>query len=141
VGIATVRPKNSKIKGRGTGAASSPCLHKVFISTPFFASGTDFKQLIEQTQFYCVPSATERDEVRSKICANCVDWCTAKLQVAGNCLPRPCVRQLRGTGAVTAVHLSSFNSSLAEHCAADDPAGTRHIPTETIVEIAQQTRY
>jgi hypothetical protein len=56
--------KHSKIKGRGTVAASSPCLHKVFISTPFFASGTDFKQLIEQTQFIAcrpLPSATKYD--------------------------------------------------------------------------------
>jgi len=56
--------KHSKIKRRGTGAASSRYLHKVFSGTPFFASGTDFKQLIEQTQFIAChppPSATKYD--------------------------------------------------------------------------------
>src|SRR6202022_844584 len=56
--------QHSKIKGHGTGAASSRCLHKVFISTPFFESGTDFRQLIEQTHFIAsrpLPSATKYD--------------------------------------------------------------------------------
>jgi hypothetical protein len=56
--------KHSKIKGRGTVAASNPCLHKVFFGTSFFASGTDCKQLIEQMRFiacHLLPAATRYD--------------------------------------------------------------------------------
>jgi hypothetical protein len=78
-----------------------------------------------------VPSTTGRDEVRSKLCATCAKWCTAKLQVAGNCLPRPCVRQLCRNGAVSAVHLPSFRSSLGERRTgiSNDPSGPSLPPT------------
>ena len=62
--VATVRTKkkHSKIKGRGTVAASSRCLHKVSSGTPFFPNGARGKQLIEQTQIiacYLLPSTTK----------------------------------------------------------------------------------
>jgi hypothetical protein len=55
---------HGKIKGRGTAAASSRCLHKVLSGTPFFPNGTHGKQLIEQTQIivcYLLPSTTKYD--------------------------------------------------------------------------------
>jgi hypothetical protein len=120
---------HGKIKGCGTVAASSRCLHKVFSGTPFFPNGTLGRQLIEQTRItacHLLPSTPKYDR---EFAPRGVGLCTARLQGAGNWLPRPCSRKSRGTRAATAMHLPSFDLSLAERSAAYAAANTRRIPS------------